>query len=347
MWPGRPAGTLRGMVTPLLLAALLALAAPAAAQAPLPERLADTGYGRLEALPFSPQYPLWTDGADKRRWLHVPAGRSIDATQPDAWRFPPGTRLWKEFGFAGRAVETRYIERLADGRWRYASYVWDADGREARLAPERGVTLEVAGAPGGRYRVPSRLDCTACHEGAAVPVLGASALQLSADRDPLAPHAAPARPGDADLAGLSRRGWLRGLPAPLLATPPRIDAASPAERAAFGYLHANCGHCHNDHGAPVALTLAQSVADPAGSAARVRAALLDTPARWRPADAAPDARLVVPGRPEASLLLVRMQTRQPLRQMPPLGTAQADAAGLAAVTSWINHPLLSRKEPQP
>ncbi len=351
MWPGGPAGTLPGMFPLLVATALLIATAPCAAEAPLPEplpeRLADTGWGHLEMLPFSPQYPLWTDGADKRRWLHLPEGRFIDASRPDAWEFPPGTRLWKEFGFAGRPVETRYIERLPDGRWRYASYLWEADGRSARLAPERGVTLAVQGAPGGRYTVPGRLDCTACHEGAPVPVLGASALQLSPDRDPLAPHAAPARPGDADLPTLIARGWLRGLPAALLVQPPRIAAQSPVERAAFGYLHANCGHCHNDHGAPVALVLAQSAADPAGSAARVRAALLDGPDRWRPAGAGPDARLVVPGQPAASLLLARLQTRDPLRQMPPLGTRQADAEGVAAVTSWINHPLLMRKEPQP
>lgn len=361
MWPGRAAGTLRGMVsTPLVLAALLALAAPvvargaplpvalpAPAPGPLPQRLADTGLDTLERVPFSPQYPLWSDGATKRRWLHLPAGGAIDASDPDAWQFPPGTRLWKEFRLAGRPVETRYIERLADGQWRFASYVWDADGREARLAPERGVTLALPGAPGGRYEVPSRLDCTACHEGAPAPVLGVGALQLSPARDPLAPHAVPARPDDADLRALVARGWLRGLPPALLALPPRIAAASPAERAAFGYLHANCGHCHHAQGAPVPLVLAQSVADPAGSAARVRASLLGDTERWRPAGAAGDARRVVPGRPEASLLLQRMRSRDPLQQMPPLGTRLADPDGLAAVAAWIHHPLPTGKEPQP
>lgn len=360
MWPGRAAGTLRGMdFLPLALAALLALAAPAVAQgaplpvappAPLPERLADTGLDTLEKLPFSPQYPLWSDGATKRRWLHLPPGRAIDASDPDAWQFPPGTRLWKEFSVAGRPVETRYIERLDDGRWRYASYLWPADGGAARLAPERGLTLDLPGASGGRYEVPSRLDCIACHEGAPAPVLGVGALQLSPARDPLAPHAVPARPGDADLRALVDRGWLRGLPPELLAQPPRIAAASPAERAAFGYLHANCGHCHHAQGAPVPLVLAQSVADAAGSAARVRASLLDEPARWRPAGAAGDARRVVPGRPGASLLLQRMRSRDPLQQMPPLGTRLADPDGLAAVAAWILlplHPLPTGKEPQP
>ena len=40
----------------------------------------------------------------------------VDASNPDAWQFPPGTRLWKTFGHAGRAVETRYAELLANGR---------------------------------------------------------------------------------------------------------------------------------------------------------------------------------------------------------------------------------------
>ena len=47
-------------------------------------------------------------------------------------------RLWKEFSF-GRRVETRLMERLADGTWRFAAYVWSADGSDARLAPERGI----------------------------------------------------------------------------------------------------------------------------------------------------------------------------------------------------------------
>ena len=112
------------------LMAALTLVAPAAL-AELPVHLRDTGlYAdgsmsqvRPENLPFSPQYPLWSDGAAKRRWISLPAGTFIDAAQPDAWEFPRGTRLWKEFSHAGRPVETRFIERLADGSWRFAAYV--------------------------------------------------------------------------------------------------------------------------------------------------------------------------------------------------------------------------------
>lgn len=327
-------------------------ATPAAADE-LPQRLHGTGLyaadsGRTlagDVAAFSPQYPLWSDGADKRRWLRLPPGAAIDASQPDAWSFPPGTRLWKEFALGGRPIETRYIERRADGRWRFATYLWNEDGSDARLAPERGASLPVADAPHGRYAVPSRGDCLACHGGAPAPVLGLSALQLSADRDPLAPHGQPRRPGELDLRALVERGWLRGLPPALLATPPRIAADTPVERAALGYLHANCGHCH--HGGegrvPLRLTLAQSVSDPAASRNAALRSALEAPSRWQPAPAA-EAHILVPGRPEASVLAQRMQSRQPRVQMPPLGTELTDPEGLALVHRWITQDLTPRKE---
>ena len=117
-------------MAPLSLAVFAA--ALAAAPPPLPETLAQTGlyvdaamrHVASEARPYSPQYPLWSDGARKQRWLRLPAGTAIDASDPSAWEFPPGTKLWKQFSH-GRALETRYIERLADGSWRFATYLWE------------------------------------------------------------------------------------------------------------------------------------------------------------------------------------------------------------------------------
>ena len=39
-------------------------------------------------LAFAPQYPLWTDGAAKRRWISLPPGTAIDASDPENWVFP-------------------------------------------------------------------------------------------------------------------------------------------------------------------------------------------------------------------------------------------------------------------
>ena len=88
-----------------------------------------------------------------------------------------GTKLWKEFAHGNR-LETRYLERGADGNWRFGSYVWSADGKDAVLAPGKGMRdLPAPNAPGARYTIPSEDDCRACHEGA--PVAGAG-LQRAA-----------------------------------------------------------------------------------------------------------------------------------------------------------------------
>jgi hypothetical protein len=115
-------------------------------------------------LPYSPQYPLWSDGAVKRRWIQIPEGTYVDASDPNSWEFPFGTKLWKEFSVAGRRVETRYMERTDEG-WQFAAYQWSEDEQEATLAPERGTRVSAEVAPGVRHAIPSRLDCRACHDG--------------------------------------------------------------------------------------------------------------------------------------------------------------------------------------
>ena len=299
---------------------------------------------RPENLPFSPQYPLWSDGASKRRWIHVPAGKSIDASKPDEFAFPPGTKFWKEFGHAGK-VETRLIERLADGTWRFAAYQWNEANTDATLVHEDGADVAAAGAPGGRYTIPSRNDCLACHEGGTVPILGFSALQLSRDRDPLAAHAEPRRRGEPDLAEFASRGIIRNLPRPLVDDPPRIVAATGVGRAALGYLHANCGHCHNESGAVagIELMLSQSAADPDASARATLRSLIGHASRFR-AHGSSAASRIVPGRPDESVISMRMQSTNPMTRMPPLGVSVVDGAGLALVERWIQQDLTPQPE---
>ncbi len=330
-------------IATLLLAAgapAAAASAKRAAPADAPRRLSETGLyasGRVgevraEALPFAPQYPLWTDGATKRRWMLLPPGTAIDARRPEAWVFPVGTRFWKEFSVRGRPVETRTLERTKAG-WRFATYVWNEAGTEAHLAPERGLPGPVEVGPGVRHAIPSQTDCRACHEGDVTPVLGASLLQLSPDRDPRAPHAEPPPAGGMDLRALVAKGLVRGLPRAALDRPPRIDARSPVERAALGYLHANCGGCHNGRGplAPLGLRFDQPAT---GDPARVLLSTVAQPSQFRPPGG--DARLrVAPGAPALSTLVYRMRSRSPLAQMPPLGTALVDEEGARLIEAWI------------
>lgn len=325
----------------LLLTGLGAGGARAEPARALPQHLRDTGLFvegsmtdvRPDVMAFSPQYPLWSDGATKRRWIWLPPGTSIDAAEADAWNFPRGTKLWKEFSH-GSAIETRFIERGPDGEWRFGSYLWTADGKDAVLAPADGIRdLAAAGAPNGRYQIPAVDDCRACHEGAPVPVLGFSALQLSPDRDPLAPHAEKTA-NAVDLDVLVSRGVLKNLATALIAKPPRIEAQTPAERAALGYLHGNCGNCHNDEGplAVLEMTLAQRVAAPADA---VKRSIVNVPSQFRARGAPRDADRIEPGHLDASVIALRMGSRDPLQQMPPLGTQAVDAEALGLIARWI------------
>ena len=76
--------------------------------------------------------------------------------------------------------------------------------------------------------MPSAADCGGCHGGRKSHVLGFSAVQLAKPGLPLA------------LDDLVSEGRLTRAPASLPAIP-----GNEVERAALGYLHANCGHCHN------------------------------------------------------------------------------------------------------
>jgi hypothetical protein len=238
---------------------------------------------------YQPAFELWADGASKRRWIFLPAGATIDRSDPDAWRFPVGTKLWKEFSIAGVRVETRLLEKVgpADEDWRAIAYLARADQRDADPAPDG-----VEGALGTSHRVPAAKDCFGCHGGTRSRVLGYSAVQLEATL-----------PGD------------------------------PETRALLGDLHANCGHCHNQHRPPAR---GARCYDPrtdfdlslrVGQLGRVE----DTPFVRTAL-----ATLVTPGDPDGSLILRRRSRSSVFRpRMPPLGSQQLDLAALQRLRGWI------------
>jgi hypothetical protein len=323
----------------LMVLAISAQAVPHPAGDAAPQTLQDTGlYSDIAALQvddkhlaFSPQYPLWTDGATKRRWISLPAGSPVDASDPDAWTFPVGTRLWKEFSFAGLRVETRYMERRPDG-WLYAAYAWSADGREAQRVSVRGRRGAHPLEGGRSHAIPGVSDCKACHQGGRSEVLGFSAIQLSPRRDPGALHADAS--SDVDLASLADRGLLVGLPASLIEAT-AIGAASALERAALGYLHGNCGHCHNEQGPlrNVGLFLRQQAG---ATADRTIASTFNHPVRKPAPGQSHDAILrIEPQHPDRSALMQRIASRIPALQMPPLGTELVDRKAVDLIRRWI------------
>jgi mono/diheme cytochrome c family protein len=145
-------------------------------------------------------------------------------------------------------------------------------------------------------------------------VLGFDALQLSTDRDPLAPHAETPAPGSVTLATLVESGRLVPARPELLRDPPRIPAADPRARAALGYLSSNCGTCHNAQGPLASLGLDlrhRSAAKSEADEPAVRTTF-GVASRYALPGAAPGTSFrVVPGSPDAGTLVHRMQSRRP------------------------------------
>jgi len=282
----------------------------------LPLHLAETGLGDAAAVnifsanrSYSPLYPLWSDGAAKRRWIYLPPGQDIDARQADDWIFPVGTKLWKEFSF-GKKVETRYLEKVARGEWRFAAYAWNAGENDAILVPERGAPNCYPIAEGVRHDIPGVADCKTCHEGQGRDiVLGFNALQLSPERDPEAPNAEAWASGMITFTSLVEQKRLDHLNKNLARRAPAIATAlaTARARASLGYLSANS----------VRMALSTFI----GSKSKFQIPGLATGQSYR----------VLPGHSSQSAIVYRMESRNPYRQMPPLGTKIADRKANGAV----------------
>ena len=148
----------------------------------------------------------------------------------DHWVFPIGTQVWKEFSLNGVLLETRLVERYGTGAEDYwmGAFVWNAAQTDADLAPDG--QADIAGTD---HDAPAQKDCGACHRGDAGRVLGFSAIQLTA------PASGPNLQTLAAAGLLSQASGSRRIPA---------GRRQRQTAAALGYLHANCGHCHNPHG---------------------------------------------------------------------------------------------------
>ncbi|HPR87715.1 MAG TPA: hypothetical protein PL181_06805 [bacterium] len=317
----------------------------------LPLHLAETGLGDAAAVnifsanrSYSPLYPLWSDGAAKRRWIYLPPGQDIDARQADDWIFPVGTKLWKEFSF-GKKVETRYLEKVARGEWRFAAYAWNAGENDAILVPERGAPNCYPIAEGVRHDIPGVADCKTCHEGQGRDiVLGFNALQLSPERDPEAPNAEAWASGMITFTSLVEQKRLDHLNKNLARRAPAIATAlaTARARASLGYLSANCGGCHNPNNpqASAGMYLKAEIDSRNGAVRMALSTFIGSKSKFQiPGLATGQSYRVLPGHSSQSAIVYRMESRNPYRQMPPLGTKIADRKAVELIRSWIDNDL--------
>jgi hypothetical protein len=305
-----------------------------------PATLADTGLyvqdmeGAWELSPhvreFAPEYKLWSDAAEKKRWIYLPECQSIDTSDMDHWDFPVGTRLWKEFVVGELRLETRLIHRYGPSvdQWLMVSYQWPADNVGTAgpvLDPELATLVSAVGvqdANGTLHDIPSQAECVNCHGKLSERVLGFSAIQLSHEL------------GGLTLAELVDWGVLSDPPSAGYDPP-----GDPTTQAALGYLHANCGNCHNETGVTSTdgtqlqslwmrlLVSHESVEQTHAYATGVNQQTAND--TWNGLER------IDPTTPGNSVVLTRLYSETAGTRMPPL-REKRDDAGHAAVQAWID-----------
>ena len=298
-----------------------------------PDRLSETGCvdprdatrPAAGLIPYDVNVELWSDAAEKRRWLALPTGARIHINDDGDWDLPIGTVLVKEFRIGGQRIETRLLVRHDDGGWAGYSYEWNDQQTEATLLPAGKIRpVGPAGSDTQRWSYPSRPQCLSCHNTAAGGTLGLETAQLN--REIVYPTGRRSN----QLATLDHIGLFD---APLGATPeaqPRYPApggSEPVAERARAYLHANCAQCHRPGGpgqGPLDLRYTTALA----------AANLCNQAPENGDLGVSGAVLLAPGDPARSILSLRTKTLDATR-MPPLASSIVDAAGTALIDSWI------------
>lgn len=320
--------------------------------------------GRLVTLdgvtPYTLNSALFTDHAHKLRTVWLPDGSSAAMSDPDeTFDFPVGTVITKTFyypeadgaadvvltdadeaGLDGaleladvRLVETRVLVHRDDG-WHAFPYVWDEGETEATLERTGDVQAFAAVSADGTetpltYVVPDVNQCASCHAtnhttGAIQPI-GPKARHLNGSID----YGAGA---ESQLEYWQENGLLTEATAaiemPTAAT--WDDESAPLEDRARAYLDINCAHCHSPVGAADTSGLFLDVDTEVGP----EYGICKSPIA---AGSGSGGRLfdIVPGAPDESILIYRMESTDPASMMPELGRSIAHDDGVDLVAEWI------------
>jgi len=318
----------------------------------LKPKLSDYAFftGNLAALspaasvfPYEVNAPLFSDYAEKARFIYLPEGTSMIYRDSTAFDFPVGAVIIKNFYYphdfskpakGRRILETRLLLREEKG-WKALEYIWNTEQTDA--------LLEVAGAtfPVGwldangkkqeiQYVAPNLNQCKGCHsyDGKFVPI-GITARQLNRVEN-----------AENQLLAWQKAGRLK-LPdnfntesAPRLAdyrlSNPKSRFPNPFEESARAYLDANCGHCHNAHGPASTSGMFLDISENNPE----RLGVNKTPVAAGRGSG--DRRFgIVPGKPSESILIFRMESDDTGIRMPELGRQLAHREGLELIKAWI------------
>ena len=270
-------------------------------------------------IPYIVNSPLWSDNAEKERFIALPEGKQVAINDDGDLDLPVGTVAVKTFLLGGKRIETRLLVRHDDGDWAGYTYEWDNAETDATLLT--GGKSRMVGTQQWDY--PSRAQCLSCHTTQAGRSLGLELAQLN--RDAVYPSTNRVSP---QLATWEHIGlFSEALPASPGKLPDPKNGTEAVGLRAASYLHSNCSMCHRPMG-------------PGRGPADFRYGL---DASWTkvcnvdPTEGNLDvtgAKLLTPGQPSKSIISLRMHSTTATR-MPQLGTNIVDDAGTAVIDSWI------------
>jgi uncharacterized repeat protein (TIGR03806 family) len=283
---------------------------------------------------------LFTDYAWKKRFIYLPEGTQMAFHPDEAFNFPEGSLIFKFFYYpadfnrpeeAIQHIETRVL-KFANGEWQAFPYVWNEEQTDARLdiagsrrmvswLDEKGIKKEV------HYAVPGMIQCKTCHEfnGKMVPI-GPAARHLNREFD--FPEGRINQ-----LVHFQKSGLLKDMPdlkdCDRLASWEDPDSGS-LEVRARAYLDINCAHCHRKEGPArnSVLNLLASENNPAAigiGKTPIAAGRGSGGFRYD----------IVPGKPEASIMVYRMKSNEPGIMMPEIGRKIPHEEGIALIEEWI------------
>ncbi|MBB5519527.1 SO2930 family diheme c-type cytochrome [Amphiplicatus metriothermophilus] len=307
--------------------------------------------------PYDLATPLFSDYALKLRTVWTPTGTAATYDEMEAFDFPVGTIVTKTFYYETgesrdvvradgtrtatdgamslsgvRLLETRILARREQG-WAAFAYVWNEAQTQARLKRAGDVIPLTLERPDGRredfaYLVPNANQCAGCHatnaETRAIQPIGLKARHLN---KPSAFH-----PGFNQLDAWRLKGLLAGDFKSAAAAPRNADwtdTDEPLAARARAYLDVNCSHCHSPVGpaGTSGLDLEPGADGPALGLCKAPIAA-GSGSGGRPYG-------IVPGAPGESILLFRMETKDPAAMMPELGRAVVHEEGAALIRNWI------------
>jgi hypothetical protein len=284
---------------------------------------------------YTPRFELYSDSLLKKRYIFLPPHSKIIPKNLELWDYPEGTKIWKEFAAGERKIETRLLEKT-NSTWKVASFVWNTEQTEAvRWAGQNGtVPVTVTLDDRTRHTVPSYSQCILCHnqksmqqtEPGGEPVLGFTSFQLTREYiTDLVRSAALEEPNIP---------WQRH----------RTYALSTSERDVFGYLHANCGHCHNPRrpdvipgsGNPTFVLNYSLETHTSRSNTNLIKQIGKAVAGQSDPEFPLDAKLLVPGNVSRSMIFLRMNTPTNRHRMPLIGIESKDQNFLfSRLNPWI------------